>query len=289
MRPGSTRSGGPLAGKRIVVTRPRDQAAELHEKLTALGAVVLPLPAIEIKPPKSYKPLDAAISRLAEYDWIVFTSANGVKYFFERCEKCRDPKFRLRPGKLGRLKIAAIGPATAMALEERGVSPDFVPREYLSDEIARNMKRIAGKRILLPRADIAPGTLPLALREKGARVDVVAAYRTVRPSATNASGAKARAALTGADVIVFSSSSTVTNFLAAYPGWPETEGLASPHGEPAKDTAGTRVACIGPKTAATARENGLPVHILAREHTATGLVRAIVEYYQHSQKSPDVG
>lgn len=270
MRPCNARSAAlPLEGKRIVITRPKEQAADLHARLTALGAEVLTLPAIAIRPPKSFKPLDDAIAHLADYDWIVFTSVNGVKYFFERCEKYKDAKFRVST----KAKVAAIGPATAMALEERGVSPDFVPHEYLSDEIARSMRRIAGKRILLPRADIARDTLPVALREKGARVDVVAAYRTVRPAATKANGARSRNSLARADVITFTSSSTVTHFMSSYGRVP----------------AETLIACIGPKTAATAREHGLRVHILARDHTAPGLVQALVEFFHHSQTPSHVG
>ncbi|MGH8104446.1 MAG: uroporphyrinogen-III synthase [bacterium] len=249
--------GKPLKGKRVVITRPLDQAPELADRLAALGAEIIHLPSIEIGPPKSLESLDSAIRSVDSYDWIVFTSLNGVKYFFERYDL--HQKSPAPPAPLRRAKIAAIGPATARSLQARGVVPDFIPKAFLSDEIAKGLTRVKGKRILLPRADIAPDTLPAALRKKGAVVDAVPVYRTV-----GASRASFDLLKEPVDLVTFTSSSTVAHFMGAYSVMP----------------AGALVACIGPKTAATAREHGLPVHILAKEHTVPGLVQAIVSHYQ---------
>jgi uroporphyrinogen III methyltransferase/synthase len=248
----------PLFGKRALVTRSREQASALSQRLRELGAEPLEYPAIAIAPPKDIAPLDEAIARLSTYDWLIFTSANGVRALADRMsEKGLDMQA------LARLKIAAIGPATAQALAEYGLRVDYMPQVYLAKEIAAGIGDVAGQRILLPRAARAPKQLAQALRGKGAVVDEVAAYRTLTVGAPDE--LKAMLADGQVDIVTFTSSSTVRNLAA---------GLQDPTA--ANILSRCLVACIGPVTARTAARLGIRVDVVAKEHTIPGLVEAII-------------
>lgn len=247
------RADGPLAGVRVLVTRPRHQSAPLVERLESLGAVAVELSMIDIAPPEDFTVLDAAISRLSQYDWVIFTSANGVTAFFKRFRELGRGTEALRG-----VRVGAIGPATAAALASSGVTADFVPREYVAEAIVAEIGDVSGQRILLPRADIARKALADELRAKGAKVDEITAYRTV--AATAAAEQFEEIFAHGVDVVTFLSSSTVRNFLS----------LAGPH-----RLNDVLVACIGPITAQTAREFGVKVDLVADQYTMDGLVDAI--------------
>jgi uroporphyrinogen III methyltransferase/synthase len=247
----------------VLVTRTRQQASALSTRLRALGAAAIELPTIEITPPGDWAPLDAAIARLASYDWIVFTSVNGVASFWERLVQAG-----LDARALHGVEVAAIGPATAAALESHGLQSDYVPGEYVAEAVAAGLGDVHGLRILLPRADIARPALAELLREAGADVVEVTAYHTRRPDIDTDA---LRDLLAGITVVTFTSSSTVRNLVAMI----HDAGLELPG-----VLAGAVIACIGPITAGTAREAGLPVQIMAEEYTIEGLVSALVEYVQ---------
>jgi uroporphyrinogen-III synthase len=238
-----------LNGRRVVITRPENQAEELSSRLRALGARTIAFPVIAIVPPPPGGPLEQAIARLADYDWIIFTSVNGVEQFWERQEETSKVSETS--------KIAAIGPATAGALRRRGIVAHLVPAEYRAEAILDEIGDVAGQRILLPRADIARPALADGLRAMGAQVDEVVAYHTVQNVPDQAAFTALHA---GVDLVIFTSSSTVRNFVAL------TIGLD--YGDPL-------IACIGPVTAATARELGLDVDIVAKEYTIDGLLDAL--------------
>ena len=245
----------PLAGKRILVTRPRAQAAELCDRLAAQGATPIVFPTIEIAPLDDYTALDRAIRHLAQYQWIVFTSVNGVKFFWERLDA-------VGAGLMPTLRVAAIGPATASALQAHDVTITLIPDEYVAEAIIESIGPVQGQRILLPRADIAREALAVELQQRGAIVDEIAAYRTL-PAQPDPDGL--RELQRGVDVITFTSSSTVRNFIA----------LAGRDSIPPQAI----VACIGPITANTARELGLRVDVTAAEYTMDGLVAALVQHF----------
>jgi uroporphyrinogen-III synthase len=249
-----------LTGRRVVVTRPEDQAQELCNRLRALGAEPILFSVISIVPPEADGPLDHAISRLAGYDWIIFTSVNGVEHFWTRLDtgvsssRASLPETEVFPF---RGQIAAIGPATAEALHQRGAAVYLMPAEYRAEAILDEIGDVAGQRILLPRADIARPALADGLRALGAQVDEVPAYRTVRVVPPQVAFDMLRA---GVDVVTFTSSSTVRNFVSL------TSGV---------DYGNPLIACIGPVTAATARESGLHVDVIAEEYTIDGLLEAL--------------
>ncbi len=253
-----------LFGKRVLVTRARDQASILTTALEELGAECIEAPAISIVPPEDYAPLDAAVAGLAAYDWLIFTSVNGVDHFFARLHASgRDARA------LGGRKVAAIGVATAGRLRSQGIIADVVPAEFRAEGVVAALagRVTPGMKVLIPRAAVARDLLPDKLREAGAEVDVIAAYRTVSGESDGHSLAEALAA--GAiDLVTFTSSSTVTNLL----------GLLGPHG-PALVTR-AKVACIGPVTAATCLENGIKPDAIAEEFTIAGLVEAIGNLYE---------
>ena len=262
----------PLAGQRVLVGRARKQAGALSEGLREHGAEVLEIPFIEIRPPRSYQPLDNALRNVADYDWLILTSVNGVEAFWARVRK-----LRLNKRKLGRLKIAAIGPATKKAIETGGLKVDVVPEEYVAESVVRSLRdQVQGKRVLLVRAKIARDVIPNELRAAGAHVDVVEAYETVIPAASRALLRKVmKNPRTAPTIVPFTSSSTVKNFVALLA--PAKSAAAGEKVELAKLVSnGIQFASIGPVTSATLRELGLPVHIEARTFTMPGLVRAIV-------------
>jgi uroporphyrinogen III methyltransferase/synthase len=241
----------PLFGRRIVVTRAREQASGLRSRLEALGAAVLELPAIELEP------IDVTLPELAAYDWLVFTSANGVAAFFERGLAPAERDARALAG----LRIAAIGPGTAAALATRGVRADLVPDRYVAEALidAFPPSSRAGARVLLARAERARDALPDGLHERGYEVDVLPVYRTV--AGTPDPDALERVRRGEVDAITFTSSSTVDNLCDALGTLPDPQPL---------------VVSIGPVTSNTAKERGLRVDAEAVEHTIDGLVESLL-------------
>ena len=261
--------GLPLEGKRILITRPRDQAAELAGPLSDLGADPILLPTIEIVPPARWDEVDAAIEGIDAFDWLVFTSANGVRFFLDRAAALGRDLAGMADRTKNHTKICTIGPKTARELEARGVKADLVPDVYRAEAVVEAMSRIGvdGTRVLLPRAAVAREVLPERLTAMGARVEVVAVYRTA--AAKGSAGELRRlVAEKGIDVVTFTSSSTVTCLAELLSGASAAESLE-----------GVVVASIGPITAETAANFGIPVHVEAREYTAEGLTRAIAEYF----------
>ena len=253
----------PLAGLRVVITRPEIQAGEFANRLRALGAEPVLFPTIAIVPPEMDGPLDQAIARLRDYDWIIFTSVNGVESFWTRLvETGRSREGNGADGLPFGGKVAAIGPATADVLRQRGVSVDLMPDEYRAEAILDEIGDVAGQSILLPRADIARPALADGLRAAGAQVAEVPAYRTVRGQPPLAAFEALRA---GVHVVTFTSSSTVRNFMSL------TRDLD--YGDPL-------IACIGPVTAATAHELGLRVDVVAETYTIDGLLQTLVASLQ---------
>jgi len=248
----------PLFGVSVVVTRATEQAAGLSARLRELGADVIELPTIETRAPDDWGPLDQAIAGLNTYDWLIFTSANGVRYFTQRLDAGTGDLRDLRA------KICAIGPATAEALSSLHLKVDLMPEQYVAESVlaAFECQDLEGKNVLLPRAAMARDLIPVELEKRGAAIDVVAAYQTVLPDASGALAEKIFAAAEKPDWITFTSSSTVKNFAALCP----SERLQ-----------GVRIASIGPVTSQTIRELGLSVDVQAREYTVGGLVQSIIE------------
>jgi uroporphyrinogen III methyltransferase/synthase len=254
----------PLFGKRIVVTRARKQASDLVEKLCRLGAACVEMPVIEIQPAKDLSLLDDAIKKIRQYDWLVFTSVNGVDAFFDRLHS-----LGLDTRALGDLRTAAIGPATALRMKQNGLNADIVPESYRAESVVKAFAdhKIAGSRILLPRAEGARPVLPQELSRMGARVDEIISYKTVQGQAGAEDLAKElKSGLV--DMVTFTSSSTVKNFMALLPEKKAADLLS-----------GTTIAAIGPITADTASEMGLKTDVIADEYTIEGLCKAILEYY----------
>ncbi|HLG73924.1 MAG TPA: uroporphyrinogen-III C-methyltransferase [Chloroflexota bacterium] len=242
----------PLFGCRVLVTRPREQSEAFAASLREAGALVYEVPVIELLPPEDWTPVDAAIQGLPGYDWLVFTSANGVRRFLERVWASG-----LDARALASARLCAIGPETARALKAYGLRADLTPEEYVAEAVASALAARKPERVLIPRAKVARDVLPHMLRESGAQVDVVEVYRTECPP-----GAAERlaAVLPRVDVVTFTSSSTVANFVR----------LAGP------PPPGVKVACIGPITAQSARDHGLRVDVVAEAYTTEGLTHALV-------------
>ena len=251
----------PLFGRRVVVTRARAQAGELSAELERLGAEVHEFPTIEISPPEDYGPLDAAIRDLDSFGLIVFTSANGVDAFLNRLRH-HGLDLRAVPRDA---KVAAIGPATAERIERAGLRVDVVPEEYRAESLigALDVSTLAGESVLIPRAKVAREILPEKLREAGAEVVVPPAYESV-PLSEGKEKVSVRLRSGEIDCVTFTASSTVENFVGAF-GVDEAARLLDD----------TRVACIGPITAETARKRGLRVDAEADEYTISGLVEAV--------------
>ena len=252
--------GRALSGKRIVVTRTRTQAGVLSEGLRELGADVFELPTIRIEPPTDLRAFAELVQDAHTYDWIVFTSPHGVNAFFDLFYKLYDDA-----RELGGAKIAAIGPATAQRIKDFHLHVELQPEEAVGEAVVREFKKVGGVenlRILLARAEKARDVLPKELTAMGGIVDEGVAYQTV-PETRDESGARRRFVEEGADLITFTSSSTVENFMALGLPWP----------------AGMQVASIGPVTSKTARELGLQVDVEARRHDIPGLVDAIRKFY----------
>ncbi|HSD50251.1 MAG TPA: uroporphyrinogen-III C-methyltransferase [Candidatus Methylomirabilis sp.] len=260
----------PLAGKRILITRTREQASTFAAVLEAAGAEVVEFPTITIVPPESWAPLDAAIGRLREYQWVIFTSSNGVRFFRERLQHAgRDVR------DLHGITVCAIGPATAAALAAVGVQADLVPTEFKAEGLveaigaATGGAGIRGTRVLLARAAEAREVLPEELTRRGARVDVVPAYRTIR-SAPEAEPVRAMLRDGNIHAVTFTSSSTVTHFLQLV-------------GKDARDLLrGIVVASIGPITAETAARHGIASDVVPEKYTIPALAEALMRHFQTS-------
>lgn len=253
----------PLHGKKMLVTRSREQASALTSELEALGAQCIEAPAITIKPMEDFSRIDQAINELAAYTWLIFTSVNGVDQFFGRLKVLgHDAR------KLGNVKVAAIGSATAEALEARGVLADIIPVEFRAEGIVEALagEIKPGMRVLIPRAAVARDVLPEKLTEYGAAVDVVAVY-TTQTADTDGQELCDMLANGEIDLVTFTSSSTVTNLLK----------LLGDNG-PAL-LSGVTAACIGPITAQTCLEHDIQPAVIAEEFTIKGLVKAIVDLY----------
>ncbi len=246
-----------LKGKRVVITRSADQAQQTLEMVKAAGGIPILFPTIEIVPPRDWRPVDEAIDRLSTYHWVIFTSVNGVRFFTGRMREVKAPLSLLK-----KRRICAIGPATAEALEDLGLKVSLLPGKFVAESVLEAMKKhgeLKGLGVLLPRAEVARNTLPDGLKEAGAQVDVVSVYRTVTANPSK----ELKEAVSDADVLTFTSPSTLVNFIKIMGGTPQS--LAE----------GKLVACIGPVTEAKARELGMPVHVVAKEYTVAGLLRAI--------------
>lgn len=254
----------PLFGRQIVVTRAREKAAALARELGDMGAQVVHVAAIETAEPDSYAELDSALSRLAEFDWVIFTSAAGVECFLARLARLnRDIR------ELSRARIAAIGPATASRLRACGLTVAAMPAQYRSEAIieALGEAQIRNARLLLPRAQVAGQTLPQLLLARGARaVEDAPAYKTVKPAGPRAKRVGEAIRAGALDLVTFTSPSTVINFHTMF--GPQAASL--------------KAAAIGPVTAAACRKLGFEVVAEAREHTIGGLVRAIRDYFSPS-------
>lgn len=251
-----------LTGVRVVVTRAREQAAELTAALETLGADVLAIPVIAVRPPPDTGALDAAARNVAAYDWLVFTSVNGVRFFFDALARVHiDSQAFIRAG----VKIAAVGPQTAQAVRERGAAVELTPESFSSEELLQALRlhgELAGVRFLLARADVADSALPEALFKAGASVDALTAYITELEREAGRPGlAKLRA--DGAQFITFTSGSTVRAFLELFGSAAAAANLRA------------RWISIGPQTSAAIREAGFPVHAEAAPHTVAGLVEAV--------------
>lgn len=249
----------PLEGRTVVVTRPRHQAGPLCDALRELGAEPVAFPTIAIRPPDDPGPLRDAVASLDRYDWAVLTSVNGVRRVLDALEEAGRRPAEAFEG----VRVAAIGPSTADALREAGVAVEVVPEEYRAEgllEALSEAARLDGARVLLARAREARELLPRELREAGARVDEVTAYRTAVAN-PDAGELAARLRAGEIDWLTFTASSTVRNFVRLV----------------GRDPGSARVAAIGPITADTAEELGLPPDTVAEEYTIPGLVRALVE------------
>lgn len=251
----------PLYGKRVLVTRSRDKAGSLSQMLEEAGATVVEVPAIEIMPLENFSELDSRLLHLDRYNWVVFGSTRGVEAVLERLGE-----IGLDVRAFNSLKVAAVGPSVARALQKVGIDISLMPDAYHSQALVRSFAStgLRGQRVLAPSADIGGRILEDGLASLGAMVDRVSAYRTLVPHGSRGKIKDAFAA--GIDIVTFTSSSTVTNLLSLLDG--RLEYLAS-----------VKIACIGPVTSSTARDLGLRVDLTAKEHTLQGLVNSIEEFY----------
>lgn len=263
----------PLRGRTIVITRALAQAAPFASLLEGYGARVISCPTIEIVEPESYASLDDAIENLYGYDWLIFTSVNGVDFFLRRLKTLHR-----EISELDELRVCAIGEATAERLRDANVHVDVIPEEFKAEGVFSALERFVGglealhgQNFLIPRAAQARDFLPRALEAAGARADVVPVYRTVAPRDTEKRRVEALLAGGAIDCVTFTSSSTVRNFAELF----GTNDLS-------RLLAGVRVACIGDITASTAAEFGLQTHIQPNEFTTEALARAIAEFYAAS-------
>jgi uroporphyrinogen III methyltransferase/synthase len=265
------KSEQPLAERTVIITRALAQSVEFAAELERLGARVISCPTIEIVEPESYALLDEALENLYGYDWLIFTSVNGVDYFLRRMETLGHDV-----SELDELRVCAIGEATAVRLREASVHVDVIPEQFKAEGAFSAIESYVGGQkglnylsFLIPRAAVARDYLPKALEEAGARVDVVPAYRTVQPHTSGRGRVEAMLAGGAVDCITFTSSSTVINFAQLF----DTTDLS-------RLLEGVCIACIGDITAGTAAEYNLRTDIMPGEYTIPALTRAIVDYYK---------
>jgi uroporphyrinogen III methyltransferase/synthase len=249
-----------LLGRRIMITRPAEQAGDLEVLLRERGARVITFPTIEIESPADWGPLDRAIGDLDRFDWVVFTSVNGVRWFVRRLTYHGKSVSSLQ-----RARLCAIGPSTASELTQRGLIVAFTPEEYRAEEVAGGLiaRGVEGKDVLLPRAAGARTVLPDSLQAAGARVVAVDAYRAVRP--VRADGELEQILARGIDCVTFTSSSTVRHFMEMLSEPARMEGVA--------------IAVIGPVTGETAQELGLVPVVMPDHYTVPALVEAVARYF----------
>lgn len=257
----------PLRGKTVLVTRPCQQSEDMTRQLEAVGATVAYCPTIEVLPPNSWAQLDSSIRRIREYDWVVFTSANGVRFFFDRLNEIETAGAEA----LASAVVCAIGPATARALKQAGVVAQVTASDSRAEGALKEIidhvgseQKIQGLQFLIPRARVAREVLPAGLRKLGARVDAVETYQTVKPEIARESILRLFNE-TSIDVVTFTSSSTVSNF-AALVGMTDLSDLLG----------NILVVCIGPITAETAASHGLNNIIQPDLYNAEALVESIV-------------
>ena len=256
-------TSGPLAGKRIVITRAHRQADGLSTLLKQFGAEVVEAPVIEIREPDSYDALDTALKDILQYDWLILTSVNGVEALFSRLEP-----LGLSVDSLQHLKIAAIGPATEERIQDHGLVVDIVPPHYVAEEVVRALRKLVkSEKVLLVRAKVARDVIPDELRAAGAQVDVAEAYQTVIPEDAKTRMQEVFAERPLPDAITFTSSSTVQNFLSVVTGTDVPAKLSH-----------VKFASIGPVTSHTLREYGMRVDVEADEYTMEGLTQALVRF-----------
>ena len=260
-----TLQGKPLTRRCVLVTRARHQASQLAVELERLGAQTILIPTIEIAPPESFEPLDAALRDIAKFQWLVVTSANAVEVFGERLAVAGITAARLQNVGTRSLKIAAVGPSTARAVEQLGLKVDVMPQQFVAESLAEDLgSRVAGSRVLLVRAQVARDVLPEALAAAGAVVEMVEAYRNIVPAE---SITEIRRVFEGPapDAVTFTSSSSARNFFALL-----DEAKCSLPG-------GMKLVSIGPVTSATLRELGQRVDAEAQEATIPGLALAVAQ------------
>jgi len=255
----------PLFGKRIIITRAQEQAREFSQLLAAYGAEPIEVPTIQIVPPVSWQAIDDAIIGLSTYQWLIFTSMNGVRPFMDRLHAAKKDARAL-----ANLRLCAIGPRTAQELGSYGLTPDLIPTEFQAEGVIEALSRVGirGVRILIPRAEVAREILPDQLRELGANVEVIPVYRTIVP-AMDVTSLSQQLQDGQVAVVTFTSSSTVRNFAELLGGRDRVRLLLT----------GTVVACIGPITARTAEEYGMTVAVMPPENTVPALADAIVRHF----------
>ncbi len=261
-----------LFGKGIVITRPKEQAEEFSQLLRQLGAKVIHFPTIKIIPVAAGQELDRAIGNVEAYQWLIFTSANGARLFFQRFSKLgRDIR------DLKGVNICTIGPATAAVVEERGIKVDLVPESFLAEGVVEAFQNrgINGQRILLPRAEVARDVIPEGLTRLGAQVEVVDVYRTVS-SGVEGGWLKKLIHQGEVDIITFTSPSILKNFVAIM-------------GEDFHLPAGIKIACIGPVTAAAVKKAGLKIDIMPESYSIPGLVEAMVVFFDNMRRNTHKG
>lgn len=253
----------PLSGRRVLVTRSPGQATALSRLIEDLGGVAVGIPLIQIVPPADWTDVDEALARLGTYQWVVFTSPNGVEFFFNRLRE-RGGDARALAG----ARVACVGEATAASLATAGIRADLIPADFRAEALLPLLAADArpGERVLLPRGDLAGEDLPRGLAAAGLVVEELAIYRNL-PSAEGAGELRQRLEAGSLDAVTFASSSSVDNLCAAL--GPDTPDLL-------KDVV---VACIGPVTAATARQRGLPVQVVAAKSTVPGLADSLAAYF----------
>lgn len=257
-----------LFGRRIIVTRARAQASDFAECLESYGAEVIQFPTIETQLIPDNAALDRAIDQLATYNWVIFTSVNAVGYFYRHLrEKGKDTR------SLGNARICAVGPKTVAALDQIGICADYIPSQHRGSILAAELKGVEGQKILLPRASIAADDLPNDLQDRGAIVDAIPIYETVKAGAEGREALEADLHNGRIDMVTFTSSSTVTNFLEMFDSHPPVVLLDQAH-----------IAVIGPSTVATVEARGLTVDVVAKQASVESLAEEIVKFYTGKEK-----